>query len=84
MEAMRGPRGWIVEVRRVVSEEPYRGEVVEVYWARLWEHADRAHSRIVEELTVNGYTCTPLGWAGRHRCTRDGETLDVELRPDWG
>ncbi len=78
-----GPRGWVVEVRRVVSEDPYRCEVVDRHRYTSWEEADRMHSRLVEDLVEQGYECSDYGWAGWQRCARPGSILDVELAPEW-
>ncbi len=78
-----GPRVWVLEVRRVLSEDPYRWEVVDRRFYTRWEEADREHSRLVEGLELEGYECSDHGWAGWQRCAKPGSILDVELMPGW-
>ncbi len=75
MEALRGPRGWIVEVRRAIG-------------ARLSRFTGRGCGSMLTGSTLGLWrswrsTATRARrWAGWHRCQGGGETLDVELRPD--
>jgi len=72
--------GYTLRLYRVLSEDPWRTELLEERRYTGWEEAQEAFVSILERLEGEGYTCMDHASAWTQLCTRvvavERETMD--------